>query len=75
MLFSREFISLNLLQKKGRYTVLSRTKEVDFHKYCPKCEHFKEDEFDAKSICYDCLAEGHNVDSHKPVSFKEKRDD
>lgn len=53
----------------------SRMKEVDFKKYCPKCEYIKDDEFDDKSPCYDCLAEPVNVDSHKPISFKEKRND
>lgn len=50
-------------------------KEVDFKKYCPKCVYIKDDEFDDKSPCYDCLTEPVNADSHKPVAFKEKRND
>ena len=46
-------------------------KEVDFKEYCPKCEHFSDDEFDPESQCYDCLAQGWNEDSHKPIKFKE----
>lgn len=47
-------------------------KEVDFFKYCGKCEHNSTDEFDPDSPCYDCLAQGWNTDSHKPIKFKEK---
>lgn len=45
-------------------------KEVDFHKYCEKCEHFskKEDE----EPCDECLEEPYNLYSHKPTKFKDR---
>lgn len=51
----------------------TRTKEVDFHEYCPKCEHKNESEFDVESKCYDCLDEPMKADSHKPAYFKENK--
>ena len=47
-------------------------KFVEFEKYCKRCKHYNEDEGDPKSKCYDCLNNPVNVDSHKPVNFKEK---
>lgn len=43
--------------------------EVDFHEWCPKCEHFKLEE--SKDPCHDCLNQPVNDDSRKPVMFKE----
>ena len=43
--------------------------EVDFQKWCPKCEHYKLDE--KEDPCHDCLNEPTNDDSRKPVMFKE----
>lgn len=42
--------------------------EVDFHEWCPKCEHFKLAE--REDPCHDCLNEPINDDSRKPVMFK-----
>ena len=47
------------------------TKEVRFDKWCPKCVHKNESEFDCKSACFECLYRFHNNDSTKPVEFKE----
>lgn len=52
---------------------MSNIHEVKFDDYCSKCEHAKEDEFDVKSVCYDCLEQGWNIDSRKPVGFKEAK--
>ncbi len=46
------------------------TKEVRFDEYCKKCEHFEK--FDWEDPCNDCLNEPSNINSHKPVFFKEK---
>lgn len=46
-------------------------KEVLFDKYCVECEHFEKNEED--DPCCDCLSQGWNEDSHKPVEFKEKK--
>lgn len=46
--------------------------EVDFNHWCPLCEHSKDDEFDETSPCYDCLDQGYNEDSTKPILWKEK---
>lgn len=45
-------------------------KEVRFDQYCPKCEHWEKSE--AEDPCYDCLNQGWNDESHKPIMFKEK---
>ena len=43
--------------------------EVDFHEWCPKCEHFKLKEWE--DPCHDCLNEPINEDSRRPVMFKD----
>lgn len=45
---------------------------VDQAKWCPKCEHEKESEWDDSSACYDCMYDITNVDSTKPTGWKEK---
>ena len=47
-----------------------RTKEVDFHKYCPTCKHYNKEE--SEDPCWDCLDQGWNEDSHKPIKWEEK---
>lgn len=44
------------------------TKEVRFDIYCPICQHGKKRE--DEDPCYDCLENGFNYDSHKPVKFE-----
>lgn len=51
---------------------MGKEKFVDFDKYCKECKHYDEDEFDPKSVCYDCLEDPVNTYSKKPISFKEK---
>lgn len=46
------------------------TKEVRFDIYCKKCE-FK-DKVETDDPCNDCLNEPANINSHRPVYFKEK---
>lgn len=45
--------------------------EVNFEKYCKTCEHRNLGE--KLDPCNDCLAEGANVNSEKPVYWKEKK--
>lgn len=45
-------------------------REVDFEKYCKTCEHRDLTELD--DPCFDCLDEPTNLNSHKPVKYKEK---
>lgn len=45
-------------------------KEVYFDKYCSKCKYEKTDS--GEEPCNECLAYFVNVNSHKPVNFKEK---
>ena len=44
-------------------------KEVDFYQYCTQCEYrgLSEDE----SPCVICLDHNFNIDSHKPIKFKQ----
>lgn len=46
-------------------------KEVYFDKYCKTCEHF--DKMEIEDPCCECLEECVNVNSHKPVMWKEKK--
>ncbi len=48
------------------------TKEVYFDVYCKKCKYW--DKSESEDPCYDCLEDGWNEDSHKPVKFEEKDD-
>lgn len=45
-------------------------KEVYFDKYCSKCTYEKTDS--GEEPCNECLAYFVNINSHKPVNFKEK---
>ena len=46
-------------------------KEVYYHEYCKKCKYRKKKE--DEDPCNDCLAQPWNVDSHKPINFKEEK--
>lgn len=47
------------------------TKEALYGKYCVKCKHHKLEGW--RDPCNDCLNQGWNIDSHKPVFFEEAR--
>lgn len=49
---------------------MNNTKEVYFDVYCSKCQH--KDTNETEEPCNECLAQGFNLDSHKPVYFKEE---
>ena len=44
------------------------TKEVLFNEYCPKCKHYEK--LPSEDPCWDCLNQGWNYDSHKPIKFE-----
>lgn len=44
-------------------------KIVEFDKYCKTCLH--KDKKETEDPCYECLMEGENVNSHKPVRWEE----
>lgn len=46
------------------------TKEVLFNEYCPKCKHYEKSE--SEDPCWDCLDQGWNENSHKPINFEEE---
>ena len=46
------------------------TKEVRFDIYCPKCVHYEKTP--AEDPCWDCLNQGWNTDSHKPICYEGK---
>lgn len=50
--------------------MVSREKEVRFDLYCNLCGSFGVNE--AEDPCDECLATPVNVDSVKPINFKEK---
>lgn len=45
-------------------------KEVYFNEYCPKCKHA--DKKESEDPCWDCLENGYNEYSHKPINWEEK---
>lgn len=45
-------------------------KEVSFFEWCPKCKHYDTEE--VEDPCNDCLTQGWNVNTTKPVNFAEK---
>lgn len=51
----------------------NNTKEVYFHKYCPLCAYY--DLSESEDPCWDCLENGANYSSHKPVKYKPKTED
>ena len=46
------------------------TRIVHFHEYCKKCKFEKTSE--TEEPCDDCLTNGGNEDSHKPVHYEPK---
>lgn len=50
--------------------MMNTLKEVRFDEYCKLCKHWEKSE--AEDPCYDCLNQGWNIDSHKPINFEEK---
>lgn len=48
------------------------TKEVNFRVYCPKCAHYEDRAEDEP--CNECLTQGFNYGSHKPIKYEEKDD-
>ena len=48
---------------------MQNMKEVRFDLYCYKCKHY--DKSEAEDPCWDCLNQGWNEDSHKPILFEE----
>ena len=46
-------------------------KEVYFNEYCIKCEYLNYPE-EAEPCCY-CLNKPCNINSHKPIKFKERK--
>lgn len=46
------------------------TKEVKFDIYCRTCKHWEKEE--SEDPCWDCLDQGWNEDSHKPIKWEEK---
>lgn len=46
-------------------------KEVDFEKYCKTCKYSELDGF--QSPCNECLENGMNIQTSKPVEWVEKK--
>lgn len=46
------------------------TREVNYHKFCSTCENAKKSEND--DPCFDCLTQGWNYHSEKPINYKPK---
>lgn len=47
----------------------TETKFVDFDKYCTLCKYSTTEE--TEDPCNECLTNPSNIDSHKPINFKE----
>lgn len=52
---------------------VKNTKEVYFHQYCSSCIHKDVDEKD--DPCDECLTYPSNENSHKPINYKEDKDE
>lgn len=50
---------------------INELKPVDFDIYCPKCAYY--DKTESEDPCWYCLADPVNLNSHKPIEFKEKK--
>ena len=50
---------------------LNNEKEVYFNEYCKKCVNKDVSEDDPEGDCWECLESPVNIDSHKPINFKE----
>ena len=48
---------------------MNSTKEVRFDIYCEKCKHYEKRE--NEDPCFQCLDQGWNIDSHKPIMYDE----
>lgn len=46
-------------------------KIVEFDKWCSTCKHSSKEEHE--DPCHECLDEGFNMDSHKPVNWEEDK--
>ena len=64
-----KFWSSHFCFKEVFRALIGDKKEVYFDKYCSKCEYKNRPE--SANPCWDCLDEPANVDSHKPLYFKE----
>ena len=51
---------------------MSNYKEVYFNEYCSKCKY--KDTLESDDPCDECLTNPSNIDSHKPINFKENND-
>ena len=49
----------------------NKLKEVRFDQYCKSCKHYKTEETD--DPCNECLDNGGNENSHKPVNWEENK--
>ena len=49
---------------------MNETKEVNYRVYCPMCKNYDLKETDEP--CNECLAQGYNIDSVKPIRFEQK---
>lgn len=48
---------------------MNDTKECMFDIFCKTCRYFEKEDWE--DPCNDCLTESYNIDSHKPVNYKE----
>ena len=62
--------ALSFFVRGGTLSMNEEYLEVDFKKYCKTCKYEKLGEkFDP---CNECLDYGYNLNSHKPIMWKEK---
>ena len=47
----------------------TRTKEAYYYQYCKTCKY--RDEVETNDPCNECLTQGYNIDSHKPIRYEE----
>ena len=50
----------------------TKFKEVYFHEHCPNCKYW--DLPESEEPCNECMKNGWNINSHKPIKFKDYHD-
>lgn len=59
------YLFLSVIQEKRSKMAEEEVKEVFFDRWCPSCKHI--DKSESEDPCWDCLEQGWNINSHRPI--------